>query len=220
MKTLVVNCKHEPYEVYIGRPTIWSNPYKIGMHGTREEVIAQYEAYIRATPELVALAKKALRGRILGCVLLRLAEASAHLPFRTRHKFTSSLPRAPFSTPLQSACARFPANYCYSCPHLRNKYRHTSFSFRNPNTPYPSGKPLGGVEYSSPVLIGQMASYSATDAVILVAGAAVDIAQVAFLADTSDSSGRKPVTCACDTSNSQCSQPSSAAVHANPEHYR
>lgn len=32
--------------VYIGRGTMWGNPFKIGVDGTREEVIASYEALI------------------------------------------------------------------------------------------------------------------------------------------------------------------------------
>ena len=35
----VVHCKKSMYDVYIGRPSKWSNPFKIGEDGTREEVI-------------------------------------------------------------------------------------------------------------------------------------------------------------------------------------
>ena len=38
-KTRVVNCKKEPYDVYIGRPSKWGNPFKIGRDGSRQEVI-------------------------------------------------------------------------------------------------------------------------------------------------------------------------------------
>ena len=32
--------------VYVGRPTKWGNPFVIGVHGTREEVVALYREYI------------------------------------------------------------------------------------------------------------------------------------------------------------------------------
>jgi hypothetical protein len=37
--------------VYIGRPSIWGNPFVIGRDGDRAEVIGQYEAWLtrRAT---------------------------------------------------------------------------------------------------------------------------------------------------------------------------
>lgn len=30
--------------VYVGRPTMWGNPFIVGEHGTREEVVALYRA--------------------------------------------------------------------------------------------------------------------------------------------------------------------------------
>ena len=48
-------------EVYIGRRhprfpegSIWGNPFRIGKDGTREEVIAKFEAHILASPRLLA----------------------------------------------------------------------------------------------------------------------------------------------------------------------
>lgn len=32
--------------VYIGRPGKWGNPYEIGTHGTRKEVIEKYRMYL------------------------------------------------------------------------------------------------------------------------------------------------------------------------------
>lgn len=79
----VVHYKREPYDVYIGRPGPWGNPYVIGQHGTREEVIAMYETYVRGNSELMARLPE-LRGKVLGCwcapkpchgdVLIRLVE--------------------------------------------------------------------------------------------------------------------------------------------------
>ena len=58
-------------DVYIGRPSIWGNPFKIGPDGTREEVIAKYETYI--TKKLMKRDKiywdalVALEGKTLVC---------------------------------------------------------------------------------------------------------------------------------------------------------
>lgn len=63
----VVHCRRAPYDVYIGRPGPWGNPYVIGTDGTRDEVIARYRVWIRGNTELVAQARKELRGKVLGC---------------------------------------------------------------------------------------------------------------------------------------------------------
>lgn len=62
----VVHSKRSPYDVYIGRPGPWGNPYVIGRDGTREEVITQYEAYLRGNQGLRARLPE-LRGKVLGC---------------------------------------------------------------------------------------------------------------------------------------------------------
>lgn len=62
----VVHCKHAPYEVYIGRPSKWGNPFVIGRDGVREQVIAKYRAWVVEQPELMA-ALPELRGKVLGC---------------------------------------------------------------------------------------------------------------------------------------------------------
>lgn len=88
----VVHCKKEPYDVYIGRPSKWGNPFShlSGDDGlakfkvaTRAKAIEFYERWIQTQPELMA-ALPELRGKILGCwcapkrchgeVLKRLAE--------------------------------------------------------------------------------------------------------------------------------------------------
>jgi hypothetical protein len=45
--TKVVHCKEEDYDVYIGRPSKWGNPFKIGANGNREGVIFMYEEWLR-----------------------------------------------------------------------------------------------------------------------------------------------------------------------------
>jgi hypothetical protein len=42
----VVHCKKEKYDVYIGRPSKWGNPFSIGIDGTRDEVMSKCEAYL------------------------------------------------------------------------------------------------------------------------------------------------------------------------------
>ncbi len=63
----VVHCKKDSFDVYIGRPGPWGNPFVIGKDGTREEVILKYAEHLLADPALVARAKRELRGKTLGC---------------------------------------------------------------------------------------------------------------------------------------------------------
>lgn len=63
----VVHCKKEKYTEYIGRPSKLGNPYVIGEHGTREEVIAKDEIHIRNSPELLAYIKALPENSVLGC---------------------------------------------------------------------------------------------------------------------------------------------------------
>lgn len=62
----VVHWKKEPYDVYIGRPSIWGNPFEIGKDGTRKEVIEKYRRWIKKQPNLL---KKlpSLKDKVLGC---------------------------------------------------------------------------------------------------------------------------------------------------------
>ena len=62
----VVHCKRDRYDVYIGRPSKWGNPFAIGRDGTRAQVIARYERWVRSQPELIA-ALPELEGETLGC---------------------------------------------------------------------------------------------------------------------------------------------------------
>jgi hypothetical protein len=92
MMTRVVHCKKESYDVYIGRPSKFGNPYS-HLPGTlaefrvatRTEAIAMYEIWIKDQVNLLA-ALPELKGKVLGCwcaplpchgdVLARLAETS------------------------------------------------------------------------------------------------------------------------------------------------
>jgi len=62
----VVHCKRESYDIYIGRPSKWGNPFTIGPDGTRTEVIEKYRQYLLNKPELLADLPE-LKGKTLGC---------------------------------------------------------------------------------------------------------------------------------------------------------
>ena len=66
MNTKVVNLRKERYDIYIGRGSIWGNPFKIGQDGDREEVIKKYRNYIKNKPYLLNRIHE-LKGKTLGC---------------------------------------------------------------------------------------------------------------------------------------------------------
>lgn len=63
----VVHCKRDPYDVYVGRPGFWGNPFKVGYDGTREAVIKKYRDWLLNQPDKIAAAKAHLRGKVLAC---------------------------------------------------------------------------------------------------------------------------------------------------------
>lgn len=63
---MVVHFKKSKYDVYIGRPSKWGNPFVIGKDGSRKEVIAKYKEWIKTQPELMNSLHE-LEGKILGC---------------------------------------------------------------------------------------------------------------------------------------------------------
>lgn len=73
--SLVVHVLKAPYDVYVGRAapryglpqSPFANPFRIGVHGDRETVVRRYEAWLRRRPELVARARRELRGKVLAC---------------------------------------------------------------------------------------------------------------------------------------------------------
>jgi hypothetical protein len=71
MKTkLVVHCKKEQFDVYIGRPSQFGNPFVIGKDGTRAEVIEKFRQWFMsriAKDEQFKNAVQALNGKVLGC---------------------------------------------------------------------------------------------------------------------------------------------------------
>lgn len=66
MKKYVVHCKKEKYDTYIGRGSIWGNPFKIGEDSSRSQVIEKYQNYLLTKPDLI-LKIGQLKGKVLGC---------------------------------------------------------------------------------------------------------------------------------------------------------
>lgn len=73
MGAKVVHCKKEPFDVYIGRGSVWGNPFshKKGTAAkfivdSREEAIQKFEEYLVTSPDLLEKVKE-LEGKILGC---------------------------------------------------------------------------------------------------------------------------------------------------------
>jgi len=67
MKVLNKKCLKGETGVYIGRPSIFGNPFVIGRDGTRADVVRKYEDWIRANPELMERAKRELKGHNVIC---------------------------------------------------------------------------------------------------------------------------------------------------------
>lgn len=69
----VVHCKKERFDVYIGRPSIWGNPFSHLENSkaqfktaTRDEAVEKYRLWILTQPELLAKLPS-LKGKVLGC---------------------------------------------------------------------------------------------------------------------------------------------------------
>lgn len=86
----MVHCKKSKYDIYIGRPSIWGNPFVIGKDGTRDECISLYENWIKTQPQLMEKLP-ILVNKTLGCwckpnlpchgdVLLKLIEQIGNAP--------------------------------------------------------------------------------------------------------------------------------------------
>lgn len=73
MKTTIINYHSgKNYNVMVGRPSKWGNPFVIGRDGTREEVIEKYRKYAIGKG-LDKAAKKELKGKVLACYCKPLA---------------------------------------------------------------------------------------------------------------------------------------------------
>jgi hypothetical protein len=65
VKTRVVH-HNQPYDVFIGRPSKWGNPFHSGEDGTRSEVIEKYREWVQTQPDLMNSLDE-LYGKVLGC---------------------------------------------------------------------------------------------------------------------------------------------------------
>ena len=54
------------FDVFIGRPSKWGNPFIIGRDGDRLEVIEKYQKWLKTQPHLLGSLDE-LRGKRLGC---------------------------------------------------------------------------------------------------------------------------------------------------------
>jgi hypothetical protein len=64
--TKAVHCRKEDYDVYIGRPSKWGNPFVVGEDGERGECVELYREWIMTQPDLLADLHE-LKGKRLGC---------------------------------------------------------------------------------------------------------------------------------------------------------
>jgi hypothetical protein len=69
----VVHCKHDPYDVYVGRGSIWGNVYShressyaVELVPSAQEAVARYEQWLLQQPSLMA-ELHTLAGKVLGC---------------------------------------------------------------------------------------------------------------------------------------------------------
>jgi hypothetical protein len=63
---LVVHCRRNSYDTYIGRPSKWGNPFQIGRDGDRDEVIEKYRQWLMGRADLLEQLSE-LKGKVLGC---------------------------------------------------------------------------------------------------------------------------------------------------------
>lgn len=67
---IVVNKYKSNYDVYIGRGSKWGNPFILGQHGNRDEVIAKYREHLWNQIQSGDVTKEdliRLNGKHLGC---------------------------------------------------------------------------------------------------------------------------------------------------------
>lgn len=70
IKTTIVNKYKRKYQVYIGRPSIYGNPFEITEERSREESVALYKIYFYnriSSDEDFKNKVLTLRGKVLGC---------------------------------------------------------------------------------------------------------------------------------------------------------
>lgn len=64
----VVHIRRDRYDIYVGRGSIWGNPFKMGRDGDRREVLLRYKEYLLHGEGRHLLARLGeLEGKTLGC---------------------------------------------------------------------------------------------------------------------------------------------------------
>lgn len=63
----VTHVKHRLFTVYIGRPSIYGNPFVVGKDGTRSECIKKFEKFARSNDGILNAIKKLPKDAVLGC---------------------------------------------------------------------------------------------------------------------------------------------------------
>lgn len=71
--TTVVHCKKSEYDIYIGRPSKWGNPFSwlpntLAQYrvSDRQESLSKYREYVLNSPELIGSLPD-LKDKVLGC---------------------------------------------------------------------------------------------------------------------------------------------------------
>jgi len=74
MKTFVVHHKQSPHDVFIARPTEWSNPFSSKPYSqakfkvdNKAQSLYQYSVWVLSQPELLEKIRKELKDKVLGC---------------------------------------------------------------------------------------------------------------------------------------------------------
>jgi hypothetical protein len=68
--TTIVNVRKAKFDVYIGRPGPFGNPYKIGKRANREEVLVAFSVYFERRvnrEQWFRQEVEKLKGKVLGC---------------------------------------------------------------------------------------------------------------------------------------------------------
>jgi hypothetical protein len=71
--TRVVHVRQEAYDVYVGRPSDFGNPFGLAgtkanfIVATREEAISKYRDWLLSQPDLVARVRAELKDKVIAC---------------------------------------------------------------------------------------------------------------------------------------------------------
>jgi hypothetical protein len=61
-----VHCKRDRFDTYVGRPSVWGNPFSVEQYG-RGRALERYAEWLETQHALKARAKRELRGKVLAC---------------------------------------------------------------------------------------------------------------------------------------------------------